>query len=125
MENLLQGYCHKRAQESTQASTGYAEKILEILNREKLNGINLIYAHRNKKEKLNRGDPTFPYLVSIMKKLIQQIKTYMFLFDFRSAKLQSIFDSAMINLKNFQKKFHDIPIPMQNPAVRQLVPRDL
>ena len=38
MENLLQSYCHKRAQESTQASTGYAEKVLEVLDGEKLRG---------------------------------------------------------------------------------------
>ena len=72
-----------------------------------------------KKEKQNRGDSTFPYLVSIMKKPIQQIKTYKSLFDFRFAKLRNTFDSAMINLKNLSKKFHDSQTAMHIPVVQQ------
>jgi len=83
------------------------------------NGVSKYYSIYVKKEKQNRGDSTFPYLVSIMKKPIQQIKTYKSLFDFRFAKLRNTFDSAMINLKNLSKKFHDSQTAMHIPVVQQ------
>ena len=38
MEDLLQGNSHKRTKESEETSTGYAKKVLEVLDGEKLRG---------------------------------------------------------------------------------------
>jgi hypothetical protein len=38
VEDLLQGNSHKRTKESEETSTGYAKKVLEVLDGEKLSG---------------------------------------------------------------------------------------